>query len=377
MAEPLRHFRVGYALAPKKIQSFIQPSLVDRAKERGIDLVQIDLEKPLVDQGPIDCVLHKLYGEDWRKQLEEFARRNPNACIIDPPEAIERLHNRISMLQAVSELKIENENETFGIPKQIVIYDSQTLFDRQAWEGLKFPVIAKPLVADGSAKSHKMSLVFNHDGLNKLKPPIVLQEFVNHGGVIFKVYVVGEYVQCVKRKSLPDVSEEKLASLEGSLSFSQVSNLTTHERNDDNYYETMHLEETEMPPQSFITEIARGLRRAMKLNLFNFDVIRDARIGNRYLVIDINYFPGYAKMPSYESVLTDFFWDVVHKKEKNSRKCLNMGDCSETGFDKRQVQIYDKEMRKCVGNSYCGDGDDGALPVSPLSREENENSIQV
>ncbi|KAG5562281.1 hypothetical protein RHGRI_005119 [Rhododendron griersonianum] len=39
-------------------------------------------------------------------------------------------------------------------------------------------------------------------GLSKLKPPIVLQEFVNHGGVIFKVYVVGNYVKCVKRNSL-------------------------------------------------------------------------------------------------------------------------------------------------------------------------------
>ncbi|KAI8557544.1 hypothetical protein RHMOL_Rhmol04G0018800 [Rhododendron molle] len=58
-------------------------------------------------------------------------------------------------------------------------------------------------VADGSVKSHKMSLVFHREGLSKLKPPIVLQEFVNHGGVIFKVYVVGDYVKCVKRDSLP------------------------------------------------------------------------------------------------------------------------------------------------------------------------------
>lgn len=52
----------------------------------------------------------------------------------------------------------------------------------------------------------------------------------------------------------------------------------------------------------------------MGLNLFNFDVIRDAKDANRYLIIDINYFPGYAKMPSYEPVLTEFFWDMVTKK---------------------------------------------------------------
>lgn len=359
MAE--RRFGIGYALAPKKQQSFIQESLVGLARSRGIDLVRIDTERSLADQGPFDCVMHKLYGNDWKRQLEEFRVKNPNAVIIDSPEEIERLHNRISMLQVVSELKIEHESDTFGIPKQIVIYDKETLFDRQAWEGLKFPVIAKPLVADGSAKSHKMALVFNHDGLDNLKPPIVLQEFVNHGGVIFKVYVVGEHVKCVKRKSLPDVSEEeKLGSLDGLLSFSQISNLANNERTDDKYYKMMQLDDTEMPPQSFITDIARGLRQGLRLNLFNFDVIRDARFGNRYLIIDINYFPGYAKMPGYETLLTDFFCDIMQKKEKDGAE--------NTGLDSYEVLSCDDEVRKIVSS----DGDDGG----DLNVEE-ENSIKV
>ncbi|GMI71768.1 inositol 1,3,4-trisphosphate 5/6 kinase 1, Arabidopsis thaliana inositol 1,3 [Hibiscus trionum] len=366
MAGKERRFEIGYALLPKKENSFIRESLVNLAKSRGVDLVKINRERPLVDQRPFDCVLHKLYGEDWKSQLEGFRSRNPNAVIVDSPDAIERLHNRISMLQVVSELKIENQSETFGIPKQIVIYDQETLFDNQAWELLKFPVIAKPLVADGSAKSHKMTLVFNRDGLNKLKPPIVLQEFVNHGGVIFKVYVVGDYVQCVKRKSLPDVSEEKLKTLEGSLRFSQVSNLPTHEKNDDQYYKMMHLEDTELPPQSFMTDIAKGLRKAMKLNLFNFDVIRDTRFGNRYLIIDINYFPGYAKMPGYEMVLTDFFCDIFNMKEKE--KGL-VEECSQTKIEGTDGRILlnncEEEARKTLTNSCCSDG------------EEMENSIQV
>ena len=99
------------------------------------------------------------------------------------------------------------------------------------------------------------------------------------------------------------------------LTFSQVSNLASNEKADEKYYKMMQLDDCEMPPLQFITDIARGLRQALKLNLFNFDVIRDTSLGNRYLVIDINYFPGYAKMPSYESVLTDFFWDLLDKNE--------------------------------------------------------------
>lgn len=332
-----KRFSIGYALLLKKQKSFIQESLVNLAKQRGIDLIKIDTDKPLVDQGPFDCVLHKLYGDDWRKQLREYLICNPSAIVIDLPDAIERLHNRISMLDVVSEIDEMKNDETasFGIPKQVVIYEYDKL---KEWsEGLKFPVIAKPLVADGSAKSHKMLLIFSSEGFEKLKPPTVLQEFVNHGGVIFKVYVVGKYVKCVKRKSLPDIAEEKLESLSGSLSFSQVSNLTSDERNDDKYYKMMDLEDAAMPPMSLITNIACGLRKAMKLHLFNFDVIRDTKVGNRYLVIDINYFPGYAKMPGYESVLTDFFSDVLNKKESrcfDSEKELmelvdNNGGCGE------------------------------------------------
>ncbi|KAK1430690.1 hypothetical protein QVD17_13624 [Tagetes erecta] len=326
-----KRFSIGYALLMKKQKSFVQESLVNLAKERGIDLVKIDTNKPLKDQGPFDCVLHKLYGDEWKKQLSEYLIRNPNAIVIDVPDSIQRLHNRITMLDVVSEIENESGTETetasFGIPKQVVVYEPEKMKDVKAWSEelelkLKFPVIAKPLVADGSAKSHKMLLIFSSEGFENLKSPTVVQEFVNHGGVIFKVYVVGKYVKCVKRKSLPDITEEKLDGLQGCLSFSQVSNMTSYERdNDGKYYKMLDLEDVEMPPISLITNIACGLRKAMKLHLFNFDVIRDTKVGDRYLVIDINYFPGYAKMPGYETVVTDFFWDILNKKEARSFTC--------------------------------------------------------
>ncbi|KAG5087537.1 hypothetical protein JHK86_000149 [Glycine max] len=357
MAEEKR-FRIGYALLPKKQNSFIRDSLVNLARSRGIDLIRVDPNRSLTDQGPFDCVLHKLYDDDWKRQLTDFTVKYPNVVVLDSPESIERLHNRILMLQVVSELNVDDRSETFGIPKQIVIYDKDTFFDRRNWEALKFLVIAKPLVADGSAKSHKMALVFNHDGLNSLKPPVVVQEFVNHGGVIFKVYVAGERVRCVKWKSLSDVGEDEL-----------VSNLATDERTDDRYYKMMHLDDTEMPPLSFITQIAQGLRRVMRLNLFNFDVIQDSRCGNRYLIVDINYFPGYAKMPGYETVLTDFFCDVFCMKHQWGE------DCSENaGFDS---VMGNKDVRQIMSNTCCGDGDEGGLQVSPLSVEEKDSSVQV
>ncbi|KAK3020302.1 hypothetical protein RJ639_046514 [Escallonia herrerae] len=313
MTESAPRIRIGYGLEPKKVHSFIQPSLVNLCNERGIDLVPIDINKPLIQQGPFDCVIHKLYSEDWKNQLEEFSKANPNTVIIDPPHAIERLHNRISMLEVVNELKITRASEKLGMPSQTFIFNSESLSDQSVLQGLNFPVIAKPLVADGSAISHKMCIVFSRDGLKGLNPPIVLQEFVNHGGVIFKVYVAGEHVQCAKRRSLPDIPDESLGSSGGLLSFSQVSNLACQDGDDDSY--RLIIEEAKMPPTNFVNEIANALQQVLGLRLFNFDMIKVSRDASRYLVIDINYFPGYAKLPDFEIVLTDFFREVVCQKE--------------------------------------------------------------
>lgn len=308
-------FRIGYALAPKKVHSFIQPSLLNFAAQRGLQLIQIDPHKPLIEQGPFDCIIHKLSGPEWASQLNQYSAANPAVPIVDPLPAIGRLHNRISMLEVVNCLKISDlcQPVSYGVPHQVFVETSRQLFTIQ---DINFPVIAKPLVADGSADSHQMSLVFNKRGLEELQPPLVLQEFVNHGGVLFKVYVAGYHVQCVKRKSLPDISEEKLATFTSQdvLPFSQISNLAVKE--DDEVSKL--IDAAEMPPLNFINELANALKNALRLRLFNFDVIKDGGIGNRFLIIDINYFPGYAKMPSYEAFLTDFFLDVVRQSKIDS-----------------------------------------------------------
>ncbi|CAN7114362.1 unnamed protein product [Brassica rapa subsp. narinosa] len=318
-----KRYRVGYALASKKQHSFIQPSLIEHSRQRGIDLIKLDPTKPLLEQGKLDCVIHKLYVLDWKQNLHEFREKFPNVPVVDSPEDIEKLHNRVSMLEVITQLNFPvSESERFGVPKQVVVMDPTVLScGGGGGEGLgelEFPVIAKPLDADGSATSHKMFLIYDQEGMKILKAPIVLQEFVNHGGVIFKVYVVGGYVKCVKRRSLPDISEEKIGTSKGSLPFSQISNLTaTQEEKNKEYGEDRSLEKVEMPPSRFLEELAKAMRRSMGLNLFNFDVIRDARDADRYLIIDINYFPGYAKMPCYEPVLTDFFWDMVTTKKSH------------------------------------------------------------
>lgn len=50
-----------------------------------------------------------------------------------------------------------------------------------------------------------MNLIEFGEGLHDFDPPFVVQEFLNHNNTIFKVFVIGDQYQVVKRKSIPNL----------------------------------------------------------------------------------------------------------------------------------------------------------------------------
>ncbi|GLT50399.1 hypothetical protein SLA2020_238860 [Shorea laevis] len=215
---------VGYALNSKKTKSFSQPKVEGLARNKRILFVAIDQNRPLSEQGPFDILLHKLAGKEWRQILEEYRQTHPEVIVLDPPDAIQHLHNRQSILQCVADMNLSDSYGKVGVPKQLVIKrDASSIPEAVTKSGLSLPLVAKPLVADGSAKSHELSLAYDQYSLRKLEPPLVLQEFVNHGGVLFKVYIVGEAIKVVRRFSLPDVTKWELSKNAGVFRFPRVS----------------------------------------------------------------------------------------------------------------------------------------------------------
>ncbi|PWA37068.1 hypothetical protein CTI12_AA585570 [Artemisia annua] len=77
--------------------------------------------------------------------------------------------------------------------------------------------------------------------------------------------------------------------------------------------------EVEMPMDEFVDEVAKGMRQALVLRLFSFDMIIDEN-GSGYLVIDINYFHGYDSLDSYETFMTDFFAECHEIKSDRWRR---------------------------------------------------------
>ncbi|KAF9622966.1 hypothetical protein IFM89_035681 [Coptis chinensis] len=301
--EERRKLVVGYALTSKKTKSFLQPKLEGLARNKGISFVPIDQNRPLSDQGPFDIVLHKLSGKEWRRVLEDYRQNHPEVTVLDPPDAIQHVYNRQSMLQDVADLNLSNSYAIYNEK------DPLSIPDVVANSGLKLPLVAKPLVVDGSAKSHELSLAFDNCCLSKLDPPLVLQEFVNHGGVLFKVYIVGEAIKVVRRFSLPDVSKRELLNSTGVLQFPRVSCAAASADNAD-----LDPAVAELPPRPLLEKLAKELRRRLGLRLFNIDIIREHGTRDQFYVIDINYFPGLAKVPEYEHIFTDFLLSLVQSK---------------------------------------------------------------
>ena len=88
-------------------------------------------------------------------------------------------------------------------PAQVQISEELPLAEAEALmaaSGMAPPLVVKPVWTDGREGSHGLAVVHDMASLSNLlageagsgvKPPVVIQEFVEHGGVLFKVCVWG------------------------------------------------------------------------------------------------------------------------------------------------------------------------------------------
>ncbi|EMS58471.1 Inositol-tetrakisphosphate 1-kinase 2 [Triticum urartu] len=296
-------FKVYILAHLRKFSRFVYVNHVTACGKKGISFISIDETRPLSEQGPFDIILHKKTSKEWQRFLEDYHEVHPEVTVLDPPNAIEHLNNRQSMLEEVADLNLSS------------FY------------------VAKPLVVDGTSKSHELSLAYDEASLPMLDPPLVLQEFVNHGGILFKVYIIGEAIQVVRRFSLPDVNTYDLLNNVGIYRLPRVSCAAASADHAD-----LDPRIAELPPRPLLEKLGRELRGRLGLRLFNIDMIRELGANDRYYIIDINYFPGqfntvqvgvssllhyprlfltitgYGKMPGYEHIFTDFLQSLGQNK---------------------------------------------------------------
>ncbi|XP_054722888.1 inositol-tetrakisphosphate 1-kinase-like [Uloborus diversus] len=170
-----RPLRVGYWWSSKKSLKFKYTEFADVCRKRGIDLVKLDLERPLEEQGPLDAIVHKLTnvmleaeaGDPWAinacRRFREYVSSRPDLVVVDPLDKVEVLLNRYNQYTAVQENRNgqSGEEEVF-VPAFVELHsrDVRENLSRMRARGIRFPIVCKPLVAHGTPVAHEVSSVF-------------------------------------------------------------------------------------------------------------------------------------------------------------------------------------------------------------------------
>lgn len=316
----LKGRRVGYWLSEKKMKKLNFQAFADLCRKRGIEVVQLDLSQPLEDQGPLDVIIHKLTDlileadqNDSQavllvQRVQDYIDAHPETIVLDPLPAIRTLLDRCKSYQLIHRIESCMQDERLCSPPFMVLNTecSPDVLEQIKRQGLTFPFICKTRVAHGT-NSHEMAIIFSEEDLNDVKPPCVIQSFINHNAVLYKVFVVGDSYTVVERPSLknfPAGPADRKAIFFNSHNVSKPessSDLTTRE----------NVEGVSQPPSDdVIRELSRSLRQALGVSLFGIDVIINNQTG-QHAVIDINAFPGYEGVPEFFNDLLNHITSVL------------------------------------------------------------------
>lgn len=336
-------------------------ALLQPAEMGGVTLKRLDLTQPLEDQQPFHALLHKAsdeleYDEDGVprfsariKGLQAYLATHPDIAVIDPFECTIKVIDRIQLasclegLQSLGETEAEPLGPRARAPRSLTLHSftngslpSETLAARLQAAGMAPPYIVKPVAACGLKDSHSMALVLDNAALPGLALPLpaVVQEFVNHGGMQHKVYVMGDLVYSTCRPSIPDVRTAEtpappMAASADSASTSGDCGGAASARSIVHYFDSLASLPTRLPDgfaaqlaptaaeasasegaepftsasssgrpldMAVVRRIVAYLRQRLGLRLMGFDVVVCCKSGD-HLVVDVNYFPNYRDAP--------------------------------------------------------------------------------
>ncbi|XP_078516208.1 inositol-tetrakisphosphate 1-kinase [Lissotriton helveticus] len=329
----LKGKRVGYWMSEKKIKKLNFQAFADMCRKRGIEVIQLDLTKPIEDQGPLDVIIHKLtdvileadQNDSQSLQLvqrfQEYVGAHPETIILDPLPAIRTLLDRFKSYELIRRIETNMQDQRICSPPFIEMMHERGEDALQVIEksGLAFPFICKTRVAHGT-NSHEMAIIFNQEGLRAIQPPCVIQSFISHNAVLYKVFVVGESYTVVERPSLtnfsPGVSDRKSIFFNShNVSKPESSSVLTALDKVEGVFER--------PSDDVIRGISKALRQALGVSLFGIDVIINNQTG-QHAVIDINAFPGYEGVPEFFTDLLNHITTVLQGQvaEVNGGKLL-------------------------------------------------------
>jgi inositol-1,3,4-trisphosphate 5/6-kinase/inositol-tetrakisphosphate 1-kinase len=195
---------------------------------------------------------------------------------------MDMLQNRVRMVEAIEVVLEELQLVTVKVPQWSVDFTDFT--------NCKL-VLGKPMDACGSPSSHIMSLISSHapdhnnSSHHHQSTPKLYQRFIDHHCTLYKLYVIGGFVDVVVRASVSADIFRDMNVFEYGVT---VGKACLQDPSDAMSRISPHLAD--------ITRFIGEFRARFGLTLFGVDVIIGEHDNLPY-IIDVNYFPGFDGVP--------------------------------------------------------------------------------
>ncbi|XP_065833193.1 inositol-tetrakisphosphate 1-kinase-like isoform X2 [Oscarella lobularis] len=324
--------RIGYWLSEKKAKKLNFAGFADRMKQStGVEVVSIDLTKPVDEQPLFDVIIHKLTDlmtaadrgdSDATKDvtsIESYIVRHPKVVVLDPLPNVRKLLDRSICYEEIKKIHFVVRDVTVCSPHFTTVRSSPsgpTLMNKTK---LSFPVVCKHLVAHGSRVAHQMAIVFSDEGFKEVDFPFVAQQFICHSGQLYKIFVVGKRHFVVKRPSLKNLS---LNRFDKSTIFFDSHDVSKADASSE-LNGTVDLEEDHRKLDDIVVaKIAETFREKLGLSLFGVDVVVEDH-SNRHCIIDVNFFPGYEGFADFEGALEELLLNQTTSLPASGAKPAN------------------------------------------------------
>lgn len=346
---------IGYVMKPSREEDFAKRGAYPMyPTENGLVFVPLDFDLSLASQmQQVDVILHKATDEitnielssslDFSKrisfsrgiqELERYVQSHPDLYMIDQLSNIYPLVDRHQIQQILLELEEFDINcrKTLRAPHflQVDNFSNPKLREQLAEAKLELPVIVKPQVACGVSDAHNMALVFKFEDFEGLGIPLpaIVQEYVDHGSLLFKFYVLGRKVFHAVKKSMPNSSylcsmAEKSGS--GAVLFNSLKSLPVA-KEDDSSGSGIKADKQILDVE-LVNGAARWLKQRLGLTIFGFDVVVQEGTGD-HVIVDLNYLPSFKEVPDCDAIPA--FWEAIKSsyefmKEKTLREASTAG----------------------------------------------------
>ncbi|XP_078584547.1 inositol-tetrakisphosphate 1-kinase-like isoform X1 [Branchiostoma floridae x Branchiostoma japonicum] len=305
-----RRCRVGYLLSESKEKRIPFHTFKKEYRNSSIDLVKVDVNRSVADQGPFDVFIHDFTdivreaeegdtkAEMFVAELSEYVSRHPDMVVMNPVASWRLLHDRLGAQGVAAEVvKLLNDPDVI-VPNRVYLEKSgvKNMMKNLKMAGVTFPFVCKSSSLQ-LAEHHKMTLVYGRRGLEGLDLPCAAESFTNHSGILHKIYVIGDTNFVYARPSLKNFAmSEDLPSVQFSTSevakSDSVSPLNAGKRGEPT-------SETSPVSDEKVSRISDTMRHVLGSSLFGIDVIVQDGTGN-HVIIDINDFPGYHEVGTRE-----------------------------------------------------------------------------